>query len=257
VQPLNLSLIQTHTHWHDPEANRALFDDWLTQLPGDTQLVLLPEMFSTGFTMHSAELAEPMSGPTVMWMREKAVGMQVTLCGSLVIEASGEYFNRFVWATPTGEIATYDKRHRFRMAGEHEYYQAGNERKIFEIDGWRVCPLICYDLRFPVWLRSRQDYDLLLCVANWPQARQTAWNTLLRARAIENQCYVAAVNIVGVDGNEVAYAGGSGVYAADGEVVAEHFDEPTLINVQLDLDVLNGLRKSFPVWQDADQFSVE
>ena len=257
MQSLNLSLIQTHTQWHDASANRALFDDWLTQIPANTHVVMLPEMFSTGFTMHSAEVAETMSGPTVAWMRDNAARLRSVLCGSVVIEEGGDYFNRFIWAMPDGTLSTYDKRHRFRMAGEHEHYQAGARREVFEVAGWRVCPFVCYDLRFPVWLRNRQDYDLLLCVANWPAARQSAWNTLLRARAIENQCYVAAVNIIGVDGNEVAYGGGSAAYAADGEVLVEHFDEPAMINVSLDMDRLNGLRKSFPVWQDADRFSVD
>ena len=212
MQPLTLTLLQTATHWHDPAANRAHFDALLARTPADTGIVVLPEMFSTGFTMASREVAEPMSGPTMTWLRERAAAGNRVLCGSLVIEEAGACFNRFVWVAPDGAVSTYDKCHRFRMAGEHEHYAAGDARVLIEHAGWKIRPLVCYDLRFPVWLRNVDGYDLLLCVANWPAPRRAAWNTLLRARAIENQCYMAAVNIVGTDGNGVPYSGGSAAY---------------------------------------------
>jgi omega-amidase len=254
---LTVSLIQSSTHWHDPGANREMFDRWLNEVPAETDLVLLPEMFSTGFTMDSATVAEPMQGETVTWLRDQAVTRAKALCGSVVIAEGGEYFNRFICAMPDGELVTYDKRHRFRMAGEHEHYQAGGEKIVMHIAGWRICPMICYDLRFPVWFRNNGDYDAIVCVANWPAARQQAWNTLLRARAIENQAYVAAVNIVGSDGNGIRYGGGSAVYGPDGEVMVEQFDCEQIVTSVLDHAPLATLRKQFPVWQDADKFGLK
>ncbi len=253
---LTVSLIQTATHWHDPAANRDLFDDWFTGLPADSELVLLPEMFSTGFTMSSREVAEVMGGPTTRWMQQRAVELGRVLCGSVVIRDGDRYVNRFCWATPDGEIQHYDKRHRFRMAGEHEHYDAGGARIVFELDGWRVCPMVCYDLRFPVWFRNRGDYDLLLCVANWPAVRRDAWNALLRARAIENQAYVAAVNVVGDDGNDVAYVGDSSVYGPEGETLVAPSGAPGIFSHTLDKAALDDYRAAFPAWQDADRFSL-
>jgi predicted amidohydrolase len=254
VQALTLCLVQTATRWHDPAANRALFDHWLTQMPAGVRLMVLPEMFSTGFTMDSGAMAETMDGPTVRWMRQRASEMNVHLCGSLVVEEDGARYNRFVWMPPEGEPVCYDKRHRFRMAGEHQHYAAGRERCIVTLDGWRVLPLVCYDLRFPVWLRNRGDYDLLLAVANWPAPRQLAWNALLRARAIENLSYAAGVNIVGTDGNGVSYTGGSAVYDPEGTAMLEAGAEPGLHTVTLDGEALSAYRQRFPAWQDADDF---
>ena len=257
MQPLSCALIQTATHWHDPEANRRMFGELIAEVDPSTDIVVLPEMFSTGFTMSSAEVAEPMSGPTVAWMRALAAERGMVICGSVVIEERGEYFNRFVWAQSDGDLKTYDKRHCFRMADEHLHYAAGQDRLIIEFKGWRICPMVCYDLRFPVWFRNRSDYDVLLCVANWPAARVEAWNTLLRARAIENQCYTVAVNIVGVDGNAVAYSGGSAAYGPDGTVINEAFDSPQTFGVQLEYAPLEKLREAFPVWADADGFCLD
>ena len=253
---LTLSLIQTATVWHDPAANRDLFDDLLARVPAESRLVVLPEMFSTGFTMDSATVAEKMDGATVAWLQQRAAALDKVLCGSAVIEEDGDYFNRFICVQPDGAMSIYDKRHRFRMAGEHEHYSAGGHKIIVPVDGWRVCPMVCYDLRFPVWFRNRRDYDLLICVANWPAARRDAWNTLLRARAIENQAYAAGVNIVGTDGNGVEYAGGSAVYGPDGAILAEAFDEPRIINQTVAWRPLADLREHFPVWQDADDFNL-
>lgn len=253
---LNLSFIQTATRWHDAAANRELFDGWFEQLPEATELVVLPEMFSTGFTMASAEVAEPMTGTTVCWLREAAQKLGKTICGSLVIVEDDQYFNRFVWVSPTDSIVTYDKRHTFRMAGEHEHYTAGGDRVVIELNGWRMCPMICYDLRFPVWFRNRNDYDVLLCVANWPAARQSAWQTLLRARAIENQSYVVGVNILGVDGADVRYAGGSAVHDPQGEFLLDAGTGEGVFNVALDRQSLEAHRTAFPAWQDADEYAL-
>ena len=256
MQPLTVSLIQTDTRWHDPAANRARFDRWFEDVPDSAQLVVLPEMFSTGFTMASAEVAEPMDGPTVGWMRDRAAALGRTLCGSVVIEDGGRFFNRLLWVPPDGAIESYDKRNRFRMAGEHEHYDAGARRCVVGLGGWRILPLVCYDLRFPVWLRNRGDYDLLLAVANWPAPRQTAWNALLRARAIENLAYAAGVNIVGTDGNGVPYTGGSAVYDPEGRTLAEAGNSVSLLTVTLDGEALADYRQRFPAWQDADDFEL-
>ena len=252
---LNVALIQTALHWHDPAANRALFDGTFEQV-GNADLVVLPEMFSTGFTMASREVAETMQGETVAWMRDRAATLGATIAGSLVIAERDRYFNRMVWMPPDGTAVIYDKRHLFRMAGEHEHYAAGEEFVTATIGAWRIRLAVCYDLRFPVWLRTAGDYDVLLFVANWPAARQAAWNTLLRARAVENLCYTIAVNRVGRDGNGVEYRGGSAVYDAEGEPLLEVFDDPSVATVPLDLEKLRDYRQRFPAWRDADRFEV-
>jgi predicted amidohydrolase len=181
--------------------------------------------------------------------------MNKAIVGSVVIAERGEYFNRLIWSTPEG-VATYDKRHRFRMAGEHNHYSAGTAREVFTLGEWRVCPMVCYDLRFPVWSRNRDDYDLLIYVANWPAARQTAWDVLVRSRAIENLSYLAAVNIVGIDGNGVAYQGGSGVFGPEGEVLAQAGGSAGRVETTLTKDTLERYRAAFPAWQDADEFDL-
>ena len=207
LAPLPLAVLQTATHWHNPQRNHELFEQLLDQVPQGTALAVLPEMFSTGFTMSSQQVAEDMAGPTVQWLCQQADQRQLVICGSVVIQDGQQFFNRLLWATPDGGLSWYDKRHCFRMAGEHEHYSAGQQRVVVELAGWRICLSVCYDLRFPVWLRNCNDYDVLLCVANWPAARRDAWMTLLKARAIENQAYCVGVNIVGTDGNDVQYSG--------------------------------------------------
>ncbi len=256
MQPLTLSLIQTAIHWHAPERNRAMFEQWLTQVPEHASLVVLPEMFSTGFTMASAEIAEPMTGPTVRWLVQTAQRYGKTLCGSMVIHEHGACFNRLLWATPDGQLRHYDKRHLFRMAGEDRHYTGGSAELTVELCGWRIRPFVCYDLRFPVWLRNRGDYDLLLGVANWPAARQLAWHTLLRARAIENLCFAAGANRVGRDGNSVDYRGGSAVYRPDGEAELEVLDTQGVFTLTLDPHVLKEWRQRFPANLDADDFTL-
>jgi predicted amidohydrolase len=257
LQSLNLALIQTDTHWHDPEANREMFAPLIAEAAQKADLVALPEMFSTGFTMASAEIAEPMSGPTLSWLADQAQKYDCHLCASLVIEEGDAFYNRFVHVGPDGSRGKYDKRHLFRMAGEHEHYAPGDAKMVFSVGQWRICAMVCYDLRFPVWFRNEGDYDALLVLANWPAARRDAWLTLLRARAIENQAYAAGVNIVGVDGNGVAYSGGTAAYDPDGAVLVERLDDKGIEYVRFDSDLLARRRSEFPVWQDADAFRLQ
>ena len=259
LSSLNLAMVQTPTHWHDPAANREMFDSWLEQIPAEAEIVLLPEMFSTGFTMDSGEQSEQVDGPTTRWLVEAARNTGKTLCGSVVValdNACSHCVNRLLWVTPDGEISTYDKRHRFRMAGEHEHYEAGTERVIVDHRGIRILLQVCYDLRFPVFSRNRDDYDVYLIVANWPAARAYHWNTLLAARAIENQCYVVAVNRIGTDGNDVVYSGGSGIYNFLGEADVSLFNEAGVVAGSLDMDAQRAYRERFPAWQDADDLTL-
>lgn len=258
MSTLTLGWFQGPTLWQDPAGNRQQFGElFAAQLPkAEVELVVLPEMFSTGFSMASAQLAEPMSGPTVEWMREQAQRWQVHLCGSLIVVEQEQFYNRLLWVAPNGEVQHYDKRHRFRMAGEHHHFAAGNERVILTLGDWRILASVCYDLRFPVWLRNRDDYDLLLCVANWPAARQQAWATLLDARAVENQCYALGVNIVGTDGNGLAYAGGSALVDANAQRLVDCGDGVGFYMATLGREALLAQREAFPVWQDADEFEL-
>ena len=259
MSPLTIAIIQAELAWHDAESNRRRFDAAIGELDGTPQLIVLPEMFCTGFTMDAPGQAEPMDGPSVEWLRASAQRTGAAVCGSLVIEDGGSYYNRFVLAQPDGELAaTYDKRHLFRLAGEGEHYAAGNELVTIPVGGWQVRPLVCYDLRFPVWSRRRDDDDfhLLLYVANWPSPRHHAWETLLRARAIENQCYVAGVNRVGTDGNDVPYSGGSAVVDYLGQDIVNLGDRADSAVVTLDADLLLKFRDRFPFAVDADRFDI-
>ena len=253
---LDLALIQTTLAWHDPAANREHFQALLAQARG-ADLVILPEMFSTGFSMASAELAEPEDGPSSVWLREQAQRIDAVICGSLIIQAAdGSYRNRLLWAGPNGSLAHYDKRHLFRMAGEHKHYSAGSEQVVLELKGWRVRPLICYDLRFPVWSRDAGGTDLLLYTANWPGARRQHWNRLLPARAIENLCYVAAVNRVGEDGKGHAYTGDSQVLDFQGEALMAAGEGDGVFRARLSSEVLAAYRERFPAHLDADAFTL-
>jgi len=206
---MRLTLIQTNLHWEDPAANRKMFSAKFDKLIGKTDLIIIPEMFSTGFSMRSKELAETMDGLTVSWLRESAKKVGAVITGSMIIQEGENFFNRLLWANPNGEISHYDKKHLFTLAGEQKHFMPGTERITIEYMGWKICPLICYDLRFPVWSRNTEDYDLLLYVASWPDRRREAWQTLLKARAIENQCYTIGVNRVGEDGSDLNYVGDS------------------------------------------------
>ncbi|WP_313517319.1 amidohydrolase [Pseudomonas sp.] len=254
---LELALIQTTLAWHDPEANRAHFGELLEQARG-ADLIVLPEMFSTGFSMHSEHLAEAEDGATSAWLREQARRLGAVVTGSLIVrDASGFHRNRLLWATPDGELLHYDKRHLFRMAGEHQHYTPGERQVLFELKGWRVRPLVCYDLRFPAWSRDPHDTDLLLYVANWPAARRQHWNRLLPARAIENLCYVAAVNRIGEDGKSHAYAGDSQVLDFQGDCLLDAQEADGVFRLALSAAELHAYRERFPAYRDADAFHLE
>ena len=255
---LKIALVQTELAWEDPGANRVHFDERLAALGDAPDLVVLPEMFTTGFTMAGARLAETMDGPSVAWLRDKAVHLKAHLTGSLIIEEAGTVYNRLLWATPEGQLYHYDKRHLFRMSGEHHVYGAGRQLLTVTIGPWRVRPFICYDLRFPVWTRNvGQGYDVALFVANWPAARAAHWIALLKARAIENQAYVVGVNRVGPDGNGHAYAGDSMVVDPLGEVLYHAVNREVVHTLNLDPAPLEDYRRQFPAWRDADRWTWE
>ena len=253
---LRVTMIQADLAWQDPATNRRNLAAHFRGLAGHTDLIVLPEMFTTGFSMAADSLAETMAGATVGWLREEAAAIGCAITGSLIVEENGRHYNRLVWATPDGNLAHYDKRHLFRMAREQEHYAAGNRRLVVELKGWRLCPLVCYDLRFPVWSRSRGDYDVLLYVANWPSRRRAAWSALLRARAIENVCYVVGVNRVGKDGNGASYSGDSVALDFLGQVLGGDRDGAFIETVVLDRESLATFRRDFPVHLDADDFEL-
>jgi predicted amidohydrolase len=268
---LRISLVQGETRWHDPAGNRDYYGELIASLRGITDLVLLPETFTSGFSNDAIDQAETMDGPTVAWMRDRARALDAALCGSVQIRAGGGagsdgegVFNRLLFVAPDGSVQAYDKRHLFRYAREHERYAAGRDRLTVEWKGWRICPQVCYDLRFPVFSRNRYDverpgapdYDLLVYVANWPSARAHAWKTLLRARAIENLCYVAGLNRVGTDGNGLHYAGDSAVIDFLGHPASECTDEEVVVTTTLLAGELAAHRERFPAMLDADRFDL-
>ena len=256
---LTVTLLQTALAWHDPAANRAAFAERLAQVSIPTDLIVLPEMFSTGFSMEAAALAEPLHGPTLAWMQATAATHDAVVTGSLIIRAAdGAYHNRLLWVRPDGSLSWYDKRHLFTFAGEHHHYTPGTTRLVETWRGWRICPLVCYDLRFPVWSRNdpANPYDLLLYVANWPAARRTAWNVLLRARALENVAYCLGLNRVGTDGLGHEYAGESAVVDMRGEYLVQAGSQAVCITRTLHRDALWAFREAFPALADADAFTL-
>jgi omega-amidase len=254
---LRITTIQSTITWHNPAANLAHYAELMGQIGGPTDVVILPEMFTTGFTMDPAANSETMDGTAMSWMADKASALNAVVTGSLVIEEAGKYYNRLIWMQPDGEYQTYNKRHLFAMAGEHEHYAEGKERLIVEYKGWRICPLICYDLRFPVWARNDDAYDLLIYTANWPNKRSYDWNTLLKARAIENQCYVAAVNRVGTDENGHEYNGDSCVIDPGWKKTLYHVEKVEAVHTEtLSAEHLAEVRRRLPFLQDRDVFSV-
>lgn len=261
MNPLSISLIQAPLVWENKEANLRFFEEKISALQGKTQVVFLPEMFSTGFSMRPAELAEEMSGTSVAWMKNIATTHRVILCGSLIIKEQDNYFNRLLWVLPNGELGVYDKRHLFGFAGEDQQYASGDKRLIASVNGWRFNLQVCYDLRFPVWARQQQteagaEYDVLVYVANWPERRRTAWMTLLQARAIENQCYVIGVNRIGNDSNEIYHSGDSMIIDPLGEIVFTEKDKECVFTYSLDPQRVQTIRQQLPFLKDGDAFSI-
>ncbi|MCB9285547.1 MAG: amidohydrolase [Lewinellaceae bacterium] len=257
MEPLRVTLVQTELAWEDPAANLQRLERKLHPISGTTDLIILPEMFTTGFTMRAEAMAEDMDGPTLRWMQAMASQLDAVITGSVVICERGACFNRLLWVRPDKTYAYYDKRHLFSLAGEQHHYTAGNQRLLVGLKGWTICPLICYDLRFPVWSRNTQDYDLLIYVANWPKARRHAWQSLLVARAIENQSYTIGVNRVGEDANGNEYTGDSMVVNFAGEVLyhiayGEQSETLTLAHA-----IQESFRAKFPFLDDADDFSLK
>ncbi len=255
---MNIVLLQSHVFWEDPKRNIEHFGHLIANLSEKTDLVFLPELFSTGFTMNVREYAEKQNGDTFCWMKNQASCHNVVLAGSYIAEEKGMYFNRLVWMEPNGRSAIYDKRHLFRIGDENEHYSPGNRIAVVTWKSWHIRPLICYDLRFPVWSRNRNDYDVLAYIANWPSSRQDVWDALLKARAIENQAYVIGLNRVGKDGRSIEYAGGSVVYGPDGNaLVSSKTSGQEILQVELSLNELRRFRKKFPVHLDADDFNIK
>lgn len=257
---LSVSIIQTDVAWENKRLNLEKLHEKIKALP-PTDLVLLPEMFSTGFSMNPEYLAETMEGDTVQWMRNVAAEFRIVLIGSLIITEGGKYFNRLICMLPGGDLGYYDKRHLFAFAGENEQYTPGYERLIASVKGWRINFLICYDLRFPVWARQQAtddapEYDVLIYVANWPERRSHAWKSLLVARAIENQCYCIGVNRVGRDGNDIMHSGDSMIVEPAGEIIWQKEFEEDTCTITLFKDELQRFREKFPFWKDADRFSL-
>ncbi|MCC5826265.1 amidohydrolase [Alkalimonas sp.] len=250
---VKVAVLQTELYWQDPEANRQQLAGQIAALGGQ-DLIVLPEMLTTGFSMDSAAVAEPAGGETLRWLKQQAASSGAAVCGSVAVKEQGQYYNRLYFVTPKGESFQYDKKHLFRMAGEHHAYQAGTERVVVPWRGLRFCLQICYDLRFPVFSRNRNDYDVLIYVANWPAPRRLAWRTLLAARAIENQAYVIGCNRIGSDGNGVDYSGDSLVIDYLGQPLADGVERATVLQAELDGAALQQFKDKFPAYLDADTF---
>lgn len=264
MSTLTVTTIQPDVQWEDKTANLRRLEEKIDGIAVHTELVVLPEMFSTGFSMRPELLAEPMEGPTVAWMRTLAARKKIILTGSVIIKEEGKYLNRLVWMLPNGQYGYYDKRHRFAYAGENEHYSAGHKRLVASVKGWRILLLVCYDLRFPVWSRQAPqehagglEYDLIIYVANWPERRSHAWKTLLQARAIENQAYVIGVNRIGNDGNNIAHSGDSMIIDPLGEILYHGVGKEEVFTLTLEKEKLDAIRERFPFWKDADRFHID
>jgi predicted amidohydrolase len=255
---LTVTLIQTELAWEDPEANRRLLTQKIASISERTDLIVLPEMFTTGFSMQTEKLAENMNGPTVKWLLEMATLKNAAVCGSIIVREENQFYNRLLWAQPDGQFFTYDKRHLFRMAHENVSFSAGKSKLLVHWRGWNICPLVCYDLRFPVFSRwtKQAPYDLLLYIANWPEKRATAWKTLLPARAIENLSYCLGVNRVGQDGNGIPYSGDSVVCDPQGHNFFLPPHAEAVHTQTLSAAALESFRQRFPAFEDADAFEL-
>lgn len=264
MQDLKITLVQSDLHWEDIEANLAMFEEKIWQIGNTTDVIVLPEMFTTGFTMSAPKFAEMMNMRTFKWMKQMADQTGALILGSYIVKVHDRYYNRLLWMEPGGVYKTYDKRHLFRMAGEHKIYTPGESLLIGTWKGWRICPLVCYDLRFPVWSRNKWDfnskklsYDVMVYVANWPLARAEAWSVLLRARAIENLSYVVGVNRIGQDGNGIEHNGNSTVISPKGEAMYSNEGMEAVHTLELNANSLHAFRDRFPAYMDADEFSIE
>jgi omega-amidase len=257
MQDIKVTLIQSDLTWEDPEQNLTTFTKKIDAIEESTDLIVLPEMFTTAFTMNAKMFAEKDKGRSLEWMIHKAKDKSADLIGSLIIKENGKYFNRLYWVKSDGTFEHYDKRHLFRMAGEHEVFSAGKKKLVANIKGWRVLPLVCYDLRFPVWSRGKNDFDVLVYIANWPQTRASHWSLLLKARAVENQVYVIGVNRVGKDGLDIEYRGDSAIIDPKGNVIMQGAYKELIYTETLFWNKLDDYRKKFPVWKDADTFNIE
>jgi omega-amidase len=262
MSSLTITTIQTNLIWEDKKANLRQLEEKINSIEERTEIVVLPEMFSTGFIMQPQLFAETMDGNTVEWMKNIAADKRIILTGSIIIKEQDNFYNRLIWMLPNGEYGYYDKRHLFAYAGEDRHYNAGNKRLIASVKGWKINLQVCYDLRFPVWARqnmgehSTPEYDVLIYIANWPEKRSHAWKTLLCARAIENQCYVVGVNRVGVDGKNINHSGNSLIIDPLGEVLYHKADDEDIFTVNLEKERLEEVRIKFPFWKDGDSFSI-
>ncbi|MCP4134052.1 MAG: amidohydrolase [bacterium] len=254
---LTISCIQAELAWEDREANIGAFNSRIDLIKSNKlnkpDLIILPEMFTTGFSMEAEKLAERMDGPTAAWLREKSQETGAHIMGSCIIEEQGSYYNRLLWAEPDGALHSYNKKHLFGYAGEDAVYSPGTKNITVEVKGWKIRPFICYDLRFPLWTRNfEKEYDIAIFIANWPQSRSLHWKTLLRARAIENQSYVIGVNRVGTDGKGISYSGDTSIISHTGEILYEKAHEEAIETKELSYSSLAKYRESFPAWKDAD-----
>lgn len=262
MSDLTITLIQANLHWENIPANLAMFDEKIDAIREKTEVIVLPEMFSTGFSMQPEKLAESMDGSAVQWMKKKAKEKNVIITGSLIIEEGGAYYNRLIWMLPNGQYGIYNKRHCFGFAGEDDHYTAGDKRLIAQVKGWKINLNICYDLRFPVWARNTiqdngaPEYDVLINVANWPERRSTPWRALLQARAIENQCYVVGVNRVGNDGNDIYHSGDSSIIDPVGEIIYHKAHSEDVFTHTFSRAHLDEMRAKFPFMKDADKFMI-
>lgn len=258
MEDLRVTLLQSDLYWESVEANLAQFEEQIWEHDTETDLIVLPEMFTTGFSMNAAAMAEPMNSRTFRWMKQHAEQQNAVVCGSYIINEHGQFFNRFFAVYPDASFTYYDKRHLFALGGEADPYLPGKERVIFDVKGWKVMPLICYDLRFPVWSRQQEgfEYDLLLYVSNWPKPRIHAWDTLLSARAIENLSYSIGVNRTGTDGKGLSYVGHSNAYDYLGHSMLETSEKPTAKTLTLSYENLQQFRKQFPFDKEADSFRI-
>lgn len=257
MDAIRITAVQTDIVWEDPIANFERLDSKLNGIKGETDLIVLPEMFSTGFSMNPIKHAEAHPGPALKWMQSKAIELEAALCGSVMVSDEGKYYNRLYFVFPDGSSQHYDKRHLFSLAGEQDHFTAGRERLIVEYKGWRICPLICFDLRFPVWSRNHDAYDLLIYVASWPDARIYAWRQLLIARAIENQTYVVGVNRIGDDGTPLHYNGSTCVIDSLGAIYNEISDKEELVQTTLLKSNLEKMKQKLPFLAESDYFALD